>query len=459
MLSNLTRLPLETTAFSRQPFSLFSGKAHEDLATILEMDLIENGDRAAREHWQERQFQNLVRHAVAKSPFWRKRLTDHGCSLRTLGSLPVLTRSEVVGQVEQEGSLLGPDTGQAPETYQSSGSTATPVKVHVSNLNGRNNVMRSVAQYIMDGRPLDEARTFIKPGRASLMTNPAALLGVERHSSWIGSLTSVFTSGPYKVIDYTQDPAALLAELKRDRVGYLACPSTFMHSILEACSCEEFLKLGIAAWLHHSDYLDPAVAERVRGLGIAVSSNYSCAEAGALAYECTRQPGSYHVTHSNVVIECDRTSPARIDGIALGRILITHLHSYATPLIRYDVGDFADMASRCACGHDGPTLTRLHGRGKLFLRHPDGTLLHFPIYSARLLEIVTFKEFWIQQTDAETIVLRLGGCPSLSAEQATALTAFIRRLSDPVFKLRIILSDTIDWSANPKRLPFTSLVA
>ena len=459
MLSALAQLPLKAAAYSSQPFSLLDAPAHDDLAAILEIDLLENGSREARECWQERQLANLLAHARARSPYWRRRIPPGPVTRQSLGTLAIQTRADVMEQVNSEGSLLGAQSGKGNESYASSGSTGTPVKVHVAGFNGRYNAMRSLAQYFMERRPLNEPRTFIQPASAAVMLDPCAKLKVERHKTWIGRFSPVFEDAPHKIIEFAQDEHALLAELRKDRVGYLACPSTFMTMILRAGGPDELRRLGIAIWLHHSDNLDAGLAAEIRGLGIPIRSSYSCSEAGGIASECAAAPGFHHVVHSNVIVECDRSETVQIGGEELGRILLTHLHSYATPLIRYDVGDFGKLDGNCRCGHDGPTLSALHGRGKFFLRHPDGRLLPFYVFSARLFEIAKFTEFRIHQPDVMTITVELGGRDSLTPAEEDHLRAFVTRASDPVFDVRIKVSPVINWVGNPKRLAFTSAVA
>ena len=65
---------------------------------------------------------------------------------------------------------------------------------------------------------------------------------------------------------------------------------------------------------------------------------------------------------------------AQVDGRMLGNILVTHLHAYATPFIRYEIGDLGVLSPRCKCGHDGPVLSHLVGRGKSLVKHGDGHL-------------------------------------------------------------------------------------
>ncbi len=458
--SRFTSLPLKSAAFSGQPFSLLDGPVHQDLATILEIDILENAARGVREHWQARQLANLLNHAVARSTFWRSRLPVAPCTPETLSALPVLSRRELLEQVQSEGSLMTPPgSGDQIETYASSGSTGVPVKVHLTSANARLNTMHGIAQHFIEAEPLDEPRTFIKPASAELMMSATEKLRVERHPTWIGRMSRVFRDAPHKIIEFAKDGSALVEELRKDKVGHLACPSTFMYMILETCGVEGLREMGISLWLHHTDNLDDDLAARIRGAGIPIRSGYSCSEAGVIAMECTKAPGFYHVAYSNVIVECDEETTVQVGGDDLGRVLITHLHSYATPLIRYDVGDFARLHSRCACGHDGQALSRLHGRGKFFLRHPDGRLLHFPVYSARLLEVAPFTEFWIHQPDPSRIIVRLGGRVHLTTEEEARVRAYVIRASDSVFTVEVVTSREIDWTKNPKRLAFTSAVA
>jgi phenylacetate-CoA ligase len=116
---------------------------------------------------------------------------------------------------------------------------------------------------------------------------------------------------------------------------------------------------------------------------IPVRSGYSCEEVSLIGSECEALPSHYHIAHSNVIVEIDKTSGVAIANKTLGRILLTHLHSYATPFIRYDVGDLGALADTCKCGHDGQTLSSIMGRSKDLIKHADGRLTRFHIRPAK----------------------------------------------------------------------------
>src|SRR5438477_4796550 len=155
---DLLRRPINTDAYGERPYTCLDQAAHNDLANITAIDLIENGDRAARENWQNRQLTNLLKHVHTRSAFWRKRMPSRMIGYGMLKYLPVQSREDVADQVRLEGALLANDRNAPVSTYASTGSTGTPVKIYASQENGYYNVLRSFAQYFINDLSLDETR-------------------------------------------------------------------------------------------------------------------------------------------------------------------------------------------------------------------------------------------------------------------------------------------------------------
>jgi phenylacetate-CoA ligase len=446
--------PLQPDAYDDHPFTFLRGAGQNDLANIAAINLLENGDRTARENWQNRQLTNLLRHAHARSKFWRQRMPSRLINHGIRKYLPIQTREDIATQANLEGSLMAKDARAASPSYASTGSTGTPVKVFVCPENSYYNTSRSLAQFFINNLSLEENRVQISPPVA-IKRNAAVIAS----DFWAGELSKVFRNGANKKITYGFDDDALMAELLKSPVGYLVSPSRYVENLINKGGVEFMRKLGIKLWLHLSDYRNPELVETLREIGIPSLSNYSAGETGAIAFECAKHQGYFHVAHSNVMVECDEKLTASFNGASLGRLLITHLHSYATPIIRYDIGDFAELHDQCRCGHDGPTISNIYGRGKHFLRHPNGKLLPFYVSTRVLLEAASFKECRFTQTEIDTIVLEIGGRESIAADEEEALRRLVIKVTDPAFKVEIRAVNEIDWSGNPKRLFFSSSVA
>ena len=69
---------------------------------------------------------------------------------------------------------------------------------------------------------------------------------------------------------------------------------------------------------------------------VRVYNEYGCGEVGSIAHEC--ESGNMHIMSQNLIIEIDsRTSNE-------GELIVTDLHNYAMPLIRYRLGDYGEIS-------------------------------------------------------------------------------------------------------------------
>ena len=458
MHSSFKDRPQNINGYGDQPFAFLDPDAHRLIGHITSIDLVENGDKAARESWQRRQLNNLINHAFVQSEFWRQRIPSGLGRQDILPRLPVLTRKDIAVQVQKEGSLYADKKQGTVSTYETTGSTGTPLKVFVCEQNGYYGDVRSLAQFFFDDLPFDQNRVKITPvfNTRELQKN-SGLRTID--PDWAGPLSKIYRNGFNKDLRFNKDVAGLLEELSKDPVGYLVCHSRVLEQLLDHGGPDLIKRLGIKVWIHVSDYRSRDVVEELKQIGIPSLSNYSSGEIGPIAFECRKNEGCYHVAHSNVIVECDRKLTTTFEGETIGRLLITHLHSYATPIIRYDIGDFGKLHDECPCGHNGPTLSHIFGRGKHFLRHPDGKYLPFYLSTRLIREVVDFKECRFRQDAIDTITVQIGGRESLSREEEEKLKATIIAATDPVFKVVVKPVKEIDWSDNPKQLFFASSVA
>jgi phenylacetate-CoA ligase len=90
---------------------------------------------------------------------------------------------------------------------------------------------------------------------------------------------------------------------------------------------------------------------------------YGSREFGDFAAQCEFE--KYHYSIDAVVVECVDSQGRPVPPGRVGRLLITDLYNYATPFIRYEIGDMAvlaPLASQCECGCKLPMIERLEGR-------------------------------------------------------------------------------------------------
>src|SRR5262249_55824643 len=111
----------------------------------------------------------------------------------------------------------------------------------------------------------------------------------------------------------------------------------------------------------------------------------------------------------------------------IGRLVLTDLTNFASPLIRYDTADYAEAAPPCGCGRGLPTLARIVGRQRNILRRPDGQRYWPRLGSTGYHEIAPVVEHQLIQREIDLMELRLVVETPLTALQEEELAERLRR--------------------------------
>jgi len=206
-----------------------------------------------------------------------------------------------------------------------------------------------------------------------------------------------------------------------------------------------------------SEVLDPEVREACRSIwGVPLVDTYSSREFGPIALQCPEYP-HYHVQSENVLVEVldEQGDPCPPGGV--GRLVITALHNFAMPLIRYELGDYAEVGEPCPCGRGLPVLKRILGRSRNMLTLPSGEKIWpwVPGYQG-FLEVV--RQFQIIQHSLEEIEVKLvTDRPLTAAEEEDFRSVLTDCLRHP-FRFRFERADAIPRSAGGKYEDFVSLI-
>lgn len=105
-----------------------------------------------------------------------------------------------------------------------------------------------------------------------------------------------------------------------------------------------------------------------------IINRYGLREFGSWsAQSCAESPDRFHVNTELVVFEVVRQDGTPCAAGETGRIVLTDLHNFARPFIRYDTGDVGvACAERCSCRRGFPLLGAIEGRSVECLRTPSG---------------------------------------------------------------------------------------
>ena len=173
-----------------------------------------------------------------------------------------------------------------------------------------------------------------------------------------------------------EDIGRYLAELSRFKPHYLYGYASMLRCLAEYLRDESLVfPAPLRAVVSTSEPLTPPDRELfAQSFGAPVFNEYGCGELGTIAHECEK--GSLHVHAENLLVEIldpDTGLPAN----GPGEVVVTELNNTAMPLIRYRLGDFAEMSFRgCACQRSLPTLHNVFGRSYDMVRNRAGQQFH-----------------------------------------------------------------------------------
>jgi phenylacetate-CoA ligase len=142
-----------------------------------------------------------------------------------------------------------------------------------------------------------------------------------------------------------------------------------------------------------------------------------------------------------------------------GRVLVTSLHNFATPLLRYEIGDHAETGAACPCGRGLPVLTRILGRVRNILTLPDGRQRWPSLPVKRWAHTAPVREMQLVQESVELIVTRVVTDRELTAEEETNLLAALRQCLEFPGQMQLERVAQIPRGAGGKFEQFLSKVA
>ena len=212
---------------------------------------------------------------------------------------------------------------------------------------------------------------------------------------------------------------ALLRRLKPTVLVCYAQAGAALARYVNAAGCRDWGDIAVIA---AAERLFPNDRQSlVEAFGPNVFETYGNREVMLIAAECEAHHG-LHVSMENLIVELvvregDSERPAR-DG-ELGEVVVTDLHNYGAPFIRYLTGDLATASApeRCACGRSLTRLESVEGRTTDTLRDGAGRAvsgLFFNVLFAGLAHKI--REFQVVQRKDRAIDLKL--VPTASFDDA-----------------------------------------
>jgi phenylacetate-CoA ligase len=370
---------------------------------------------------QFRQLRELAGHAAANVPYYRDALRRAGISStaelnpENFRRWPVLRKSELRANEGALRALHYPKEHGPLGGTSTTGSTGIPVRVAYTELAYFFSQALFIRDHLLHERDFSQKLALINTAvqRGSL-------------ASW-GSVDIAFPTGPVVTLSSSTDVSEQLDWLVAERPSYLVSQANNLRALLLRSRETGKRPAGIRQLVTISDMPPPDLKSLAAECwGASLAATYITEECGTIA---SQAPGyDHYLVHAETfyveVLRDDGTPCA--DG-ETGRLVVTPLHNFAMPLLRYELGDWAEKGSHCPSGRGLPVLNRILGRTRNMAQDPTGRRF-WPSFPAELFtSVAPIRQLQLVQRTASAIEVRYAMERELSASQIEHLTAALRK--------------------------------
>lgn len=373
---------------------------------------------------QLRQAGTLLAHVRNSSPFFAERMKSFGTgglSLETWQELPLLSRADI----QDAGDSLfcrnvPPEHGEVFSTT-TSGSTGQPVTIRGTGLTRFFWNALTLRDHHWHRRSVEGRHAIIRvfdfPAENGL-TKP----------DWGAPFNEVYTTGPSSLISLLVDVSKQAEWLKRENPHYLLTYPSNLKALLELFDQSGSGLPNLLQVRTIGETLSQDISGACRSVwGVPVVDLYSSQEVGYIAMQCP-DGGCYHAQSESLLVEVLDESGRPCGPGQVGQVVVTALHNFATPLIRYAIGDYAEVAKPCSCGRGLLPLKRILGRRRNLLSLPNGERF-WPIFGTRTFRDISpaIRQYQVVQTALDRLEVRLVTDETLTADIEMRLRKLVVR--------------------------------
>ena len=417
-----------------------------------------NATRAEIVDFRDRQLRKLVQHAYRTVPYYRALCDEHGVhpdcirGAADMPLLPMVVKTHYRDRPEIERVAAGIDP-EALISAQSSGSSGRPFMIRRSWM--EHNVLhlariRALRSYGIKSD--DRILNVLNP--KSVKPNDNKIIG--------RTLTALKLLPNQKRVSIHLAPEAIAAEVRAFRPAMLSGYPNMLARVSEVLQRDPVTPPSIRVALVGAESLTPDLRLKIEArLGVPVRDQYGSNEANLMAWECAHG-GPLHSCDDTVLIEV--VSP---DGMPVapgehGEVLITALHSFMMPLIRFRIGDIAEQGrSQCECGAPFATIGGVQGRMLDMFPLPDGRVIH-PYYLSETMIMDDpdwIETFQLTQERVDSIHMSIVPRGEAMAERVERVRALGAKLLGPDVRFELLIVDSIPAEPSGKYRPARSHVA
>jgi phenylacetate-CoA ligase len=367
-------------------------------------------------------------------------------------NIPILTRDKVQQEGEKLRATTLPGSHGKVKQKHTSGSTGKPIETLGTDITDFFWNVVTLRDHLWHRRDFNNKLAVIRFNLDERAKPPHGM----RSKGWGLATDGVINTGSSVMLSILTPISEQVAWLQKEDPNYILTHPSVLTELALHCQQEGVQFPSLREVRTISEALPEGLRELCQRVwGVKLVDMYSTIELGYLALQC---PEHYHVQSEGVFLEVldDNGRPCAPGEI--GRVIVTDLHNYAFPLIRYEVGDYAEVGEPCACGRGLPVIKHIKGRYRNILTTPSGERRFPQLGIQDLHEIAPVQQFQAVQHTLNDIEIRLVLPRPLLAEEREKLTAKFHDMMGAFFNFDIQQVGNIQRSASGKYEDFVSML-
>jgi len=361
--------------------------------------------REKSDAFRARRLRRMVRHAYEQVPYYRRHFDRHGlrpdqvCSLADLDSIPLTSKKDL--QAQPVNDTLA--AGWKPERLiarWTEGSTGAPFTI-------RRTLFEELLLNAFRLRTLRWGGMRLRDRRLSVTASLDSPTSTDQTRSWLLGLLNRGGLLTHRVVNAGTPPAQLAEVLGRYEPDLVGGYPSALAKLAEYLSQHDIGLKPPRFVGSGGETLTPDLREQIAsGFRARVFDTYGANEINLIAYECP-QTSEMHVMDHTVIVEVLNDGRPVAEG-ERGEVVVTALHSFAMPFIRYRLEDSVVKGTNaCGCGKPFSTIRSILGRTCEYFPLPGGRKIH----AYDLLNTI-WGESWIRriqiiQERLDRVVIRL----------------------------------------------------
>ena len=387
----------------------------------------------------QRHLAGLLKYAAEHSAYYAKLLEDGG----GLQSLPVLTKEIMRDRFDDirtfpprptayrnsSGGSTGRPATFIQDAHYASWSNATQGYYFKEMLGVEMNAVKNLWLWGSERDSLQLKDRGFRGRAANFLTNKIFLNTFDvDESTWLEYIDVIRRYRPHYVAGYAGSLYEMARVARRHNIRLYK--PVFLYSSAE--TLRDFMR-----------------AEIEEQFGTKVHDYYGSREVGAIAGECAQ--GNRHIFVMNNLVEVLDDEGCPVEDGTEGRLIITCLHNYSFPMIRYEIGDVGALASEpCSCGSKLPHLSSLSGRITDHFILKSGKLVHGEFVTHLFYFRDWVDQFQVDQLEFDRFRIRVVTRGKVNEDDVREINGSVRLVMGADCKLEWEYPDFIDKSSQGK---------